>query len=472
MTLRIHNTLTRALEDFSPLEPGHVRMYVCGMTVYDLCHLGHARSMVAFDVVQRWLKASGYRVTYVRNITDIDDKIIKRSLENGETVRGLTDRMIDALHQDADALGIERPTYEPRAMDYVPQMLSMIGTLQNKGLAYQASNGDVNYAVRKFPGYGKLSGKSLDELQAGERVAVDDGKQDPLDFVLWKSAKPSEPDEVKWASSFGAGRPGWHIECSAMSCEMLGQSFDIHGGGADLQFPHHENEIAQSEGANGQKMASVWMHNGFINVDNEKMSKSLGNFFTIRDVLKEFDAETVRFFVVRSHYRSQLNYSDVHLNDARGALKRLYTALGNATPEAVTIDWAEPHAARFKAAMDEDFGTPEAVAVLFELASEVNRTQSAHTAGLLKALGGVLGLLQDDPIARSQRGGVTAYANLSASLGVTAFGVTVDIDQLIQERAAAKAAKNFAEADRIRKELLEQGIVLKDSPTGTTWERG
>ena len=457
MTLRIHNTLTRALEPFSPLEPGHVRMYVCGMTVYDLCHLGHARSMVAFDVVQRWLKASGLRVTYVRNVTDIDDKIIKRALENGETIRALTDRMVEALHQDADALGIERPTLEPRAMDYVPQMLSMINTLQNKGLAYQASNGDVNFAVRKFPGYGQLSGKSLDQLQAGERVAVDDGKQDPLDFVLWKSAKPSEPEDAKWQSSYGVGRPGWHIECSAMGCELLGESFDIHGGGADLQFPHHENEIAQSEGANGQKMASVWMHNGFINVDNEKMSKSLGNFFTIRDVLKEFDAETVRFFVVRSHYRSQLNYSDVHLNDARGALKRLYTALGTVTPEAVTIDWAEPHAARFKAAMDEDFGTPEAVAVLFELASEVNRTQSAHTAGLLKALGGVLGLLQDNPQAFAQAGA----------------GVDEDAIQAhIAGRAAAKAAKNFAEADRIRQALAAEGIVLKDSPTGTTWERG
>ena len=432
-------------------------MYVCGMTVYDLCHLGHARSMIAFDVVQRWLKANGLRVTYVRNITDIDDKIIKRSLENGETVRQLTDRMIDALHQDADALGIERPSHEPRATDYVPQMLAMIGGLQNKGLAYQASNGDMNFSVRKFAGYGKLSGKSLDELQAGERVAVDDGKHDPLDFVLWKSAKASEPDDVKWDSPFGAGRPGWHIECSAMSCEMLGESFDIHGGGADLQFPHHENEIAQSEGASGKKMASVWMHNGFINVDNEKMSKSLGNFFTIRDVLKEFDAETVRFFVVRSHYRSPLNYSDVHLNDARGALKRLYTALSLVSPAPVTLDWRNPYAARFQAAMNEDFGTPEAVAVLFDLASEVNRSQSAELAGWLKTLGGVLGLLQADPQSFLQAG-----ASLSED----------DIQAQIAQRAAAKAAKNFAEADRIRKALAEQGIVLKDSPTGTTWERG
>ncbi len=455
MSLRIYNTLSRALEEFSPLEPGHVRMYVCGMTVYDLCHLGHARSMVAFDVVQRWLRASGYRVTYVRNITDIDDKIIKRAVENGETIRGLTDRMIAALHQDADALGIQRPDHEPRATEYVPQMLTMIGQLEGKGLAYQAGNGDVNYAVRKFPGYGKLSGKSLDELQAGERVAVQEGKGDPLDFVLWKSAKPVEPAEVKWPSPWGEGRPGWHIECSAMGCELLGQSFDIHGGGADLQFPHHENEIAQSEGANGQPFARFWMHNGFINVDNEKMSKSLGNFFTIRDVLKEYDAETVRFFVVRSHYRSPLNYSDMHLDDARAALKRLYTALSLVAPAEVAIDWKEPHAARFQAAMDEDFGTPEAVAVLFDLAGEVNRNKSAQTAGLLKALGGCLGLLQGDPQAFLQAGAGFDEAAIQSQIAA---------------RAAAKAAKNFAEADRIRKELLEQGIVLKDSPTGTTWE--
>ncbi|APE48479.1 cysteine--tRNA ligase [Delftia sp. HK171] len=456
MSLRIYNTLSRALEAFSPIEPGHVRMYVCGMTVYDLCHLGHARSMVAFDVVQRWLRASGHRVTYVRNITDIDDKIIRRAVENGETIRSLTDRMIDALHQDADALGIERPTHEPRATEYVPQMLSLIGRLQDKGLAYQGTDGDVNFAVRKFPGYGKLSGKSLDELQAGERVAVQDGKQDPLDFVLWKSAKPAEPDEVKWASPWGVGRPGWHIECSAMGCEMLGESFDIHGGGADLQFPHHENEIAQSEGATGKPFSQVWMHNGFINVDNEKMSKSLGNFFTIRDVLKEYDAETVRFFVVRSHYRSPLNYSDVHLNDARGALKRLYTALSLVAPAEVAIDWNHPAAARFKAAMDEDFGTPEAVAVLFELAAEVNRSKSAETAGLLKALAGCLGLLQGDPQAFLQAG--TSEMDAGA------------IEAQIAARAAAKAAKDWAEADRIRKALLEQGIVLKDSPAGTTWE--
>ncbi|MDE2414363.1 MAG: cysteine--tRNA ligase [Comamonadaceae bacterium] len=455
MSLRIYNTLTRALEDFSPLEPGHVRMYVCGMTVYDLCHLGHARSMIAFDVVQRWLRATGLAVTYVRNITDIDDKIIRRAVENGESIRSLTDRMIAALHQDADALGIERPTHEPRATEYVPQMLGMIARLQDKGLAYQAGSGDVNYAVRKFAGYGRLSGKSLDELNAGERVAVQDGKNDPLDFVLWKSAKPEEPAEVKWPSSYGEGRPGWHIECSAMGCALLGESFDIHGGGADLAFPHHENEIAQSEGATGKPFAKLWMHNGFINVDNEKMSKSLGNFFTIRDVLKEYDAETVRFFVVRSHYRSPLNYSDVHLDDARAALKRLYTALSLVAPAPVDIDWAEPHAARFKAAMDEDFGTPEAVAVLFDLAGEVNRGKSPQLAGLLKVLGGQLGLLQDDPQSFLKAGAALDEAAIAAQIAA---------------RAAAKGAKDYAEADRIRNALLAQGVVLKDSATGTTWE--
>ena len=456
MSLRIYSTLARAVQAFAPLQPGHVRMYVCGMTVYDLCHLGHARSMIAFDVVQRWLRASGYQVTYVRNITDIDDKIIRRAVDNGESIRSLTDRMIAALHQDADALGVQLPTHEPRATDYVPQMLGMIDQLEHKGLAYQAGQGgDVNFAVRQFPGYGRLSGKSLDELNVGERVAVQDGKRDPLDFVLWKSAKPEEPDEVKWQSPWGAGRPGWHIECSAMGYALLGESFDIHGGGADLAFPHHENEIAQSEGATGKPLAQVWMHNGFINVDNEKMSKSLGNFFTIREVLKVYDAETVRFFVVRSHYRSPLNYSDVHLDDARAALKRLYTALSLVAPASVELDWAQPHAARFKAAMDEDFGTPEAVAVLFELAAEVNRNRSAQAAGVLKALGSVLGLLQGDPQAFLQAGSALGAAQIAAR---------------IDARAAAKAAKNWAEADRIRQELLAQGIALKDGPGGTTWE--
>jgi cysteinyl-tRNA synthetase len=455
MSLRIYNTLSRSLQPFTPMEPGHVRMYVCGMTIYDLCHIGHARMMMAFDVVQRWLKASGLQVTYVRNITDIDDKIIKRALERGITIRQLTDEMIAAMHQDIGALRIEAPSVEPRATEYVPQMLSLIGLLEQKGLAYRSANGDVNYAVRKFNGYGKLSGKSLDELRAGERVAVQDGKEDPLDFVLWKSAKPDEPQEAKWDSPFGAGRPGWHIECSAMSCANLGQTFDIHGGGADLQFPHHENEIAQSEGAHEQTLARFWMHNGFVRVDNEKMSKSLGNFFTIRDVLAQYDAETVRFFIVRAHYRSALNYSDGHLDDARQALKRLYTALTVAVPHDMVIDWSDPFAARFKAAMDEDFGTPEAVAVLFELASEVNRTRSAHSASLLKALGGCLGLLQEDAKTFLQSGAVLDDATIA---------------QRIADRAAAKAAKDFALADTIRKELLAQGIVLKDSASGTTWE--
>ncbi len=459
MTLKIHNSLTRRLEPFEPLEPGHVRMYVCGMTVYDLCHLGHARSMLAFDIVQRWLKASGMKVTYVRNVTDIDDKIIARALKNGETIQSLTDRMIDALHQDADALGIERPTFEPRATDYVPQMLGIIRRLEERGLAYRSDGGDVNFAVRRFPGYGKLSGKSLDELRAGERVAVNDGKADPLDFVLWKAAKADEPADAKWDSEYGSGRPGWHIECSAMSCEMLGESFDIHGGGADLQFPHHENEIAQSEGATGVPLARFWMHNGFVRVDNEKMSKSLGNFFTIRDVLAKFDAETVRFFMLRAHYRSALNHSDAHLDDARAALKRLYTALQQVPPQAVAIDWADPLAARFKAAMDEDFNTPEALAVLFDLASDVNRSRDAQRAGLLRALGGVLGLLQADPSAYLQGGGAAAATDEAAILA------------RIEARTAAKKARDFAEADRIRNALLAEGIVLKDGPSGTTWER-
>jgi len=461
MSLHIYNTLSRALEPFSPIEAGHVRMYVCGMTIYDLCHIGHARMMMAFDVVQRWLKASDLRVTYVRNITDIDDKIIKRAVERGISIRALTDEMIAAMQQDISALAIEAPSLEPRATEYVPAMLGLIKTLEGRGLAYQATNGDVNFSVRKFPGYGKLSGKSLDELRAGERVAVLDGKEDPLDFVLWKAAKESEPEDAKWDSNalgygFGKGRPGWHIECSAMSCQTLGETFDIHGGGADLQFPHHENEIAQSEGANGKPLANFWVHNGFVRVDNEKMSKSLGNFFTIRDVLRPYDAETVRFFLIRTHYRSALNYSDAHLNDARTALKRIYTALDLVPSQALTsIDWSEPFAARFKAAMDEDFGTPEAVAVLFDLATEVNRTRSAQLAGLLRSLGACLGILQGDPKAFLQAGSTIDESTIL---------------ELIAQRASAKGAKDFALADTIRKNLLEQGIVLKDAPTGTTWE--
>ena len=457
MGLRLYNSLSGQLEDFHPLQAGHVRMYVCGMTVYDDCHLGHARSMLGFDVVQRWLNASGYLVTYVRNVTDIVDKIIRRALENGETIGALTDRMVQSLHRDADALGIERPTHEPRATAYVPQMLALIEKLEQKGFAYRAANQDVNFAVRKFTGYGKLSGKSIDELRAGERVAVDDGKNDPLDFVLWKSAKATEPQEAKWEGSFGVGRPGWHIECSAMACELLGESFDIHGGGADLQFPHHENEIAQSEAASGKPLASYWMHNGFVTRDNEKMSKSLGNFFSIQEILARFDAETTRFFVVRSHYRSALNYSDAHIEDARIALKRLYTSLQAVPPEpdSVLIDWSAPFADRFKAAMDQDFGTPEAVAVLFDLASEVNRSRSPQLSALLRALGGVLGLLQSPP-----------EVFLRAGSAVD----SVHIDTLIAQRQAAKAARDFARADAIRAELLAQGIVLKDSAHGTTWE--
>ena len=473
MTLRIYNTLARELQAFTPIEPNHVRMYVCGMTIYDLCHIGHARMMIAFDVVQKWLRASGYKVTYVRNITDIDDKIIKRAVERGITIRELTDEMTAAMHADFSTLGIDPPTHEPRATEYVRQMTDLIGTLQQKGLAYQvqgsaeqsanggmgtAEAGDVMFSVRKQPGYGKLSGKSLDDLRAGERIAVQGGKQDPLDFVLWKASKPSEPDDVKYPSPFGCGRPGWHIECSAMSMALLGETFDIHGGGADLQFPHHENEIAQSEGATGKKYVNYWMHNGFLNVDGEKMSKSLNNFFTIRDVLKSYDGETLRFFMLRVHYRRPFNFSDAGLDDARTALKRLYTAL-SAVPVAEApdaVDWSNPYARRFKAAMDEDFGTPEAVAVLFDLASDVNKTRSAAQAGLLKALGAALGLLQSDPACYLQAG-----AGLDAAC----------IDAQITARAQAKANKNWAEADRIRHSLLEQGIVLKDCAQGTTWER-
>jgi cysteinyl-tRNA synthetase len=463
--LKIYNTLARDKQDFKPITPNAVRMYVCGMTVYDYCHVGHARVMVVFDMVYRWLKASGYDVTYVRNITDIDDKIIKRAAENKESIHTLTQRFIDAMHEDGDALGVQRPDHEPRATQYIPQMLEMVAQLEKNGLAYLAADGDVNFAVRKFEGYGKLSGKSLEDLRAGERVEIASDKNDPLDFVLWKHAKDNEADEVKWDSKWGKGRPGWHLECSAMGSELLGNHFDIHGGGADLQFPHHENEIAQSEGAHNCQYVNYWMHNGFVRVDNEKMSKSLGNFFTIREVLKKYDAEVVRFFILRAHYRSPLNYSDQHLDDAKGALTRLYTALklSSVRPELVEggrIDWNEPYAARFKTAMDDDFNTPEAVAVLFDLANEVNRSQSEEAAAQLKALAGVLGLLQRDPQEFLQ--GEASEGGLDDTA----------INAQIEARIAAKKSKNFAEADRIRKELADRGILLEDRPDGTTdWRR-
>jgi len=461
--LKIYNTLARDKQVFVPLQPGKINMYVCGMTVYDYCHVGHARMMMAFDVIYRWFKASGYEVKYVRNITDIDDKIIRRAVENGETMSQLTTRFIKAMDEDTAALGILAPDFAPRATEHVPHMLSIIEKLEQKGLAYKGDDGDVNYAVREFPGYGKLSGKSLDDLRAGERVDVNTGKRDPLDFVLWKAGKESEPAEAKWDSKWGIGRPGWHIECSAMSCALLGEHFDIHGGGADLQFPHHENEIAQSEGAFGPPMANYWIHNGFVRVDNEKMSKSLGNFFTIRDVLKKYDAEVIRFFILRAHYRSPLNYSDAHIDDAKGALTRLYTALADVElgVDTPAVDWSEAHAVRFREAMDDDFNTPLAVAELFNLASEVNRTKSIKDAHQLKALAGVLGLLERSP-QQFLRAGTPGEG------GMTEAG----IDDAIARRAAAKKARNFAEADAIRAELTAAGIVLEDKPDGTTnWRR-
>jgi cysteinyl-tRNA synthetase len=423
------------------------------MTVYDYLHLGHARMLVVFDVVRRWLRASGYRVKYVRNVTDIDDKIIRRAAENREPIDALTSRFIRFMEEDAAALGVEAPDAEPRATRYVPQMVDMIRTLEAKRLAYRSASGDVNFAVRRFPGYGKLSGKSLDELRAGERVEVDAAKQDPLDFVLWKHSKPDEP---AWPSPWGEGRPGWHIECSAMSSQLLGEHFDIHGGGEDLQFPHHENEIAQSEGASGTKFVNYWMHNGFVRVDEQKMSKSLGNFFTVRDILTTYDAEVVRFFIVRAHYRSALNYSDVHLEDAKSALTRLYTALREFDVQNAAVDWTKPHAQRFKEALDDDFGTPEALAELHQLANEAFQGD-ARAARQLKALGGVLGLLQREPNEFLQ--------------GRPAGVPQAWIDERIAARQAARKARNFAEADRIRQELLERGIVLEDKAGITTWRR-
>ena len=447
-------------------------MYVCGMTVYDFCHIGHARVMIVFDMVVRWLRASGYEVLYIRNITDIDDKIIQRAIENSEPILTLTNRFIDAMHADSDELGLMHPDQEPRATDYIKQMQGMISKLIENELAYQADDGDVNFAVRLLPRYGQLSGKSLDELNAGERVAIAGGKRDPLDFVLWKSAKPQELADSRWASPWGEGRPGWHIECSAMSCDLLGEHFDIHGGGADLQFPHHENEIAQSEGAlygKGRKetdapFVNYWMHNGHIRVNEEKMSKSLGNFFLIRDVLKSFDPEIVRFFMLKAHYRSPINYSDTQLEEARVGLLRLYTALAQVEPKTNALDSDNPWAKRFAAAMNDDFNTPEAIAVLFDLASEVNRAQGAEKqmlAGTLKSLGTTLNFLQCDPTTFLQAGS-------KQDSGLS----TPQIEEKIAERIAAKQAKDFTKADLIRKALLDQGVVLEDKPGGLTeWRR-
>lgn len=452
--LKIYNSLAREKQDFVPRETGKVSMYVCGMTVYDFCHLGHARVMVVFDMVYRWLTQMGYQVKYVRNITDIDDKIIQRANENGETIQVLTERFIQAMNEDSDALGILRPSIEPKATQHIDGMIEMISTLIEKGHAYHAANGDVFYSVNSFAGYGKLSGKSLEDLRAGERVEVDNAKRDAMDFVLWKSAKPNEP---AWDSPWGRGRPGWHIECSVMSACHLGQYFDIHGGGQDLQFPHHENEIAQSEGAHDCTFVNYWMHNGFVRVDNEKMSKSLGNFFTIREVLKQYDAEVVRFFILRAHYRSPLNYSDAHLDDAKLALTRLYTALRD-VPANANIANDSLYYQRFMEAMQDDFNTPEAIAVLFDLANQVNKTKSPVLAGELKAMAGILGLLQREAQQFLQAGEQNA-------------GQNEQIQAKIEARAQAKRDKNFALADSIRAELLAQGIILEDSAQGTTWRR-
>jgi len=461
MSIRIHNTLTRQIEELRPIEPGHVRLYVCGMTIYDLCHLGHARLFLAFDVAVRWLRARGLRVTYVRNITDVDDKIIRRAQENGEPIGALTERNIAAMNEDFDALGVLRPDIEPRATQYIGQMLDLIGALEREGLAYQAADGDVDFAVREFAGYGKLSGKSIDDLRAGERIDVNSAKRDPLDFALWKRAKEGEP---QWPSPWGPGRPGWHIECSAMAAATLGRTFDIHGGGPDLVFPHHENEIAQSEGAYHVPLSHIWMHCGALRMGEQKMSKSLGNFLTIREARRRYRAEAVRFFLVRSHYRGQIAYTEDLLADATAGLSRLYTALRGFAPPPpdapLVVDWNEPHAQRFAQAMDEDFNTSGAVAELFDLAGELNRTRSAQAAAQLRALGGQLGLLQQDAAAFLQD-------DPSAAAGLTPQA----IEQLVDERTAAKKARDFARADAIRGQLAEAGVVLEDGAAGTTWRR-
>lgn len=452
--LKVYNSLTRTKETFEPLTEGQVRMYVCGITVYDFCHIGHARMMAVFDMVARYLRMRGYQLTYVRNITDIDDRIIERANENGERIDQLTARFIDAMNEDFDALGMIRPDIEPRATDYMPQMIAMIERLIENGYAYPAANGDVYYDVSEFEGYGRLSGKKLEDLRAGARVAVDEAKQDPLDFVLWKASKPGEPS---WDSPWGKGRPGWHIECSAMSTECLGEYFDIHGGGMDLKFPHHENEIAQTCGAHDTKFVKYWLHNGFVNVDEEKMSKSLGNFFTIRDVLKHYRPEVLRYFLLASHYRSPLNYTEDNLDKAKGALERLYLALRGEVAESIDGKFTQ----RFFEIMDDDFNTPQAIALLFEIAHAVNTTdderERAALRGELRKLGGVLGLLQQDA-ELYLRGGESSDDDER-------------IEALIAARNAARSSKNFAEADRIRDQLIAEGIILEDGAGGTTWRR-
>lgn len=454
--MKIYNTLTRQKEEFKPIVEGKVGMYVCGMTVYDLCHLGHARVLTAFDVIARYLRHKGYDVNYVRNITDIDDKIINRANENGEAFDVLTERFINEMHVDAEALGIEKPDSEPRATAHIDGIIGMVQTLIEKGFAYAASNGDVYYSVRKFDGYGKLSGKVLDELEAGARIEVDEVKQDPLDFVLWKHAKADEPH---WDSPWGIGRPGWHIECSVMSTCCLGNNFDIHGGGPDLKFPHHENEIAQSEAATGSRYANSWMHAGAVRIDGEKMSKSLGNFFTIREILEKYHAETVRFFLLSSQYRSSINYSEDSLKEAQVKLERFYNALAEVPLDQVSIVAPEVEngfSDRFYAAMDDDFNTAEAIGVLFELARELNKAEGKAKIALasqLRYLGGVLGCLQLDAKDFLQAGDIDAEY----------------VEAMIQKRIDAKKAKDFATADGVRDELLAQGIVLRDGPEGTTW---
>ena len=457
--VQIYNSESRSKVPLQPRVPGQIGLYVCGMTVYDFCHIGHARVMVAFDVIVRQLRRLGYAVKYVRNITDIDDKIIKRAQENGESIHELTARFISAMHEDSDRLGCLRPDQEPKATDYIPQMQQLIEQLTQRGHAYTAGSGDVYFAVESFPRYGRLSGRKLEDMQAGARVEVDTDKRNPMDFVLWKAAKPEEPH---WVSPWGLGRPGWHIECSAMSTCCLGQGFDIHGGGGDLLFPHHENEIAQSEGASGKQYVNTWMHVGFVNVDGEKMSKSLGNFFTIRDVLEHFDAEVLRYFIIASHYRSPLNYSDTALQDSKKALFRFYQTLNQVEP-AATYTPSE-FTTRFDSAIQDDFNTPEALAVLFELVREINRLAATDTglaaqyAAELKSLAASLNLLQQPP-AQFLKGGENSDDD------------TAEIERLIEQRQAARAAKDWAEADRIRQQLLDMQIVLEDNKQGLTWRR-